>query len=184
MCFTALRHGESMMACSIRRDKEFAELKGISAETHVSDDIKASLLLRFSGLDAREQNNVLSSVGNKYDIGLIQNALRMLHPTIHERKFENKGSVVPQKGGNGQIRRHDWRKPTPRWGSSYLAGGESEPTSAFWQDDWNESWEEPEEAWDADYGDEDDEHSDDEDLNAYLAERDDPSTMTPAVVEA
>ena len=40
---------ESMQDYTIRRDKEFAELQKISGDTKVSEDIKAHLLLRFSG---------------------------------------------------------------------------------------------------------------------------------------
>ena len=41
---------ESMAAYIVRRKREFDKLKELSAATEVSDDIKAHLLLKFSGL--------------------------------------------------------------------------------------------------------------------------------------
>ena len=55
---------ESMAAYIVRRHREFDKLKELSNHTEVSDDIKAHLLLKFSGLSMQQRSQVVASCNN------------------------------------------------------------------------------------------------------------------------
>lgn len=65
------RNDETMAQYIVRRENDFSRLKEVSSETQVSTNIRCLLLLLFSGLDSREQQAVLASVGNEYDFAKV-----------------------------------------------------------------------------------------------------------------
>ena len=64
----------------VRRDHEFDELKKVSEETGLSKDIRAYLLLKFSGLSRNERAQVVASCGNEFVPEKFKQALRMQFP--------------------------------------------------------------------------------------------------------
>ena len=79
------RSSETMAQYIVRREQDFARLKEASSETQVSENVRCLLLLQFSGLDVREQQAVLASVGNEYDLKKISHALRIQYPNTIPR---------------------------------------------------------------------------------------------------
>lgn len=69
-----------------RREDNFNELTKINASTTVSEVIQAYLQLRFSGVPADQHPNTVVSSGNKYELAGFEQALRMQHINIHERR--------------------------------------------------------------------------------------------------
>ena len=91
---------ETMAQFIVRRENDFGRLKEASAETQVSANIRCLLLLLFSGLDAKEQPSILSSVGNEYDFEKVKHALRIQYPTtlpkqIFRRDYLGAGRSQP-----------------------------------------------------------------------------------------
>ena len=74
---------ESMQDYCARRTAEWDELRKVSSETSLSEDLRGYMLLRFSGLSRQEQSQVIASTGNKYELKPIEDALRLQHPYIH-----------------------------------------------------------------------------------------------------
>ena len=74
------RPAESMQQYIVRREQDFRRLEEMSKDTHVSTNLRAMMLLIFSGLDHKEQVSVLSSVGNEYNFEKISHALRLQFP--------------------------------------------------------------------------------------------------------
>ena len=60
------RPAENMQQYIVRREQDFKRLEDVLAGSSVPEHIRAMMLLLFGGLDPREQNNVLASVGNTY----------------------------------------------------------------------------------------------------------------------
>ena len=60
--------GESMANCATRRREEFGELKEVSADATVSEDSRATLVLRFPGVGTKEQAAVLASNSDQWPI--------------------------------------------------------------------------------------------------------------------
>ena len=71
---------ESMQQYIIRREQDFKRLEDALAGAVVPTNLRAMMLLAFGGLDGREQLNVLSSVGNEYDLRKTSHALRIQFP--------------------------------------------------------------------------------------------------------
>ncbi len=86
-----------MAAYIVRRHREFDKLKELSAQAEVSDDIKANLLLKFSGLSMQQRSQVVASCNNQYNLKLIESALCTQFPTIHG----SDSSANSQKGKKG-----------------------------------------------------------------------------------
>ena len=61
------KQSETMAQYIVRREAQFTRLKEASTTTEISENLKCMLMLLFSGLDAREQQSILASVGNEYD---------------------------------------------------------------------------------------------------------------------
>ncbi len=57
---------ESMAAYIVRRKRDFDKLMERSSETEVSDDIKAHLFLKFSGLSLHQHSQVVASCNNQF----------------------------------------------------------------------------------------------------------------------
>ena len=74
---------ESMQAYTIRRRKEFDRPTKVTAETVISEDIMAFLLLNFSGLSEAQQAGILSSTANKFELTPIEQALRIQYSKMH-----------------------------------------------------------------------------------------------------
>ena len=74
------RPAENMQQYIVRREQDFKRLEDAISGGSVPENIRAMMLLQFGGLDAREQNNVLASVGNSYDFKKIAHAMRMQYP--------------------------------------------------------------------------------------------------------
>ena len=91
------KNDESMQKFIIRRHKEFAELKDISADTAISDDIKAHLLLRFAGISRQERAQIIASTGNSFDLKHIEAALRTQFGDVHVHRGKGKGQVPQQE---------------------------------------------------------------------------------------
>ena len=79
------RSAETMAQYIVRREQDFVRLKEASEETQVSENVRCLLLLLFSGLDMREQQAVLASVGNEYDFKKVTHALRIQYPNAIPR---------------------------------------------------------------------------------------------------
>ena len=101
---TVWRKGdESMQKFIIRRHKDFAELREVSADTAISDDIKAHLLLRFAGISRQEKAQIIASTGNSFDLKGIESALRTQFGDVHVHRNAGKGkSYSPNFGKNGK----------------------------------------------------------------------------------
>ena len=56
--------GESIQGYIVHREKEVADLKAVSADTALSDDIQAYLLLKFSGVSPKAIPAVIGSADN------------------------------------------------------------------------------------------------------------------------
>ncbi|CAE7548475.1 RE2, partial [Symbiodinium necroappetens] len=107
---------ESMQQYIVRREQDFKRLEDALTGATVPTNLRAMMLLAFGGLDAREQLNVLSSVGNEYDLQKISHALRIQFPAcsgkpVHRRDYLGctRASPTPtsptrtrQKGGKGK----------------------------------------------------------------------------------
>eukprot|EP00974_Lingulodinium_polyedra_P014030 1358287-Lingulodinium_polyedra.AAC.1 len=72
-----------MQDYTVRRRREFTDLREVSEETQVSEDIQAALVLRFSGLSKREQSVALASNSNKFTLEGIECALRIQYADVH-----------------------------------------------------------------------------------------------------
>ena len=87
---------ESMASYIGRRHREFDKLKELSAQTEISDDIKAHMLLKFSGLSVQQRSQVVASCATQFNLKLIEGALRTQFPNIHETSLathRRKGSA-------------------------------------------------------------------------------------------
>ena len=93
------RNNETMAQYIIRRESEFARLKEASSETQISSNLKCMLLLLFSGLDAKEQQGILSSVNNEYDYKKVSHALRIQFPSAISRPVARRDYLGAGKGG-------------------------------------------------------------------------------------
>ena len=78
---------ESMAAYIVRRKREFDKLKEISNTTEISDDIKAHLLLKFSGLTTQQRSQIVASCANQFNLKLIESALRTQFPNSNSSSF-------------------------------------------------------------------------------------------------
>ena len=119
---------ESMHSYTIRRERELNDLTKVSAKTIVSPDIKAHLLLRFSGLSITQQSQIVSSCKNEYDLAQFQMALRMQHPNIHLHR----GSPPP---GTGKGATHGKSKGKSK-SMSYLTGETWDAYSSYLDQDY------------------------------------------------
>ena len=106
------RNNETMAQYIIRRESEFARLKEASSETQISSNLKCMLLLLFSGLDAKEQQGILSSVNNEYDYKKVSHALRIQFPSVISRPVARRDYLGAGKGGGhaGLSQRPKWPK--------------------------------------------------------------------------
>lgn len=172
---------ETMAQYIVRRENDFGRLKEASAETQVSANIRCLLLLLFSGLDAKEQQSILSSVGNEYDFEKVKHALRIQYPT-----------TLPK-----QVFRRDYlgagRSQPMTIQSKFRFKGSQKTRQVYAAEDYDEMDDEAgEEAY---YEDEDggeDEspdaalitYSDDEELEAFLGELTNESLEDPLVADA
>ena len=115
---------ETMQAYIVRREQEFRRLEEVLGGATLPESLRAMCLLTFGGLDHREQLNVLSSVGNDYDLKKVSHALRIQFPTcsgkpVHRKDYLGcgRGQVNPlltsarmrpkpfsSKGGKGKHR--------------------------------------------------------------------------------
>ena len=105
--------GESMQEYQVRRAKEFDELKEVSKTTAISDDIRAMLLLTFSGLDNSQIASVLSSTGNEYDLKKMGHAMRIQFPNIHQHRTNR--HALPVFGGTGRSGGNGFRQGRSQW---------------------------------------------------------------------
>ena len=80
---------ESMQAYIIRREQEFRRLEEVLGGATLPESLRAMCLLTFGGLDHREQLNVLSSVGNEYDLKKISHALRIQYRARARERAEH-----------------------------------------------------------------------------------------------
>jgi hypothetical protein len=180
---------ESMAAYIVRRKREFDKLKEISDKTEISDDIKAHLLLKFSGLSTQQRSQVVASCANQFNLKLIEGALRTQFANIHEKSHENSSSTNTK--GFGKKGRHGGskssgnaynntykKKPYGVWSAE--ADGEYEPDyyteeDAYNQDDYYEYYEADSESHEAYYEAEDEyephEDADQDELDAFAARR-------------
>eukprot|EP00974_Lingulodinium_polyedra_P105857 10247309-Lingulodinium_polyedra.AAC.1 len=71
-----------MQDYTVRRRREFQDLREVSEETQVSEDIQAAFVLRFSGLSKREQSGVLASNSNKFTFEGIECGLRVQYADV------------------------------------------------------------------------------------------------------
>ncbi len=92
---------ESMAAYIVRRKREFDKLKELSAQTEVSADIKAHLLLKLSGLSSQQRSQVVANCANQFNLKLIESALRTQFPNIHESSNSTTPKGVGKKGKHG-----------------------------------------------------------------------------------
>ena len=111
------RPAENMQQYIVRREQDFKRLEDVLAGSSVPEHIRAMMLLLFGGLDPREQNNVLASVGNTYDFKKIAHAMRMQYPyasgkPVVRRDFLGSSRAAPSFGspprqpkGYGKARR-------------------------------------------------------------------------------
>jgi len=123
--------GEAMHAYIIRRNQEFERLNTtVEGGCLVPEKLQAHLLLKFCGLNRSERLNILSSCGNVVDKSAFEKALRMQHPTIHERgKHTAKHAAPGSKGGGKHGRRPPFRRTSAT--SSYMAEDEHGDDMAF-----------------------------------------------------
>ena len=90
---------ESMAAYIVRRKREFDKLKEISDKTEISDDIKAHLLLKFSGLSTQQRSQVVASCANQFNLKLIEGALRTQFPKYpREQQQQHQHEGFRQEG--------------------------------------------------------------------------------------
>jgi hypothetical protein len=130
---------ESMAAYIVRRKREFDRLKELSAQTEVSDDIKAHLLLKFSGLSSQQRSQVVASCANQFNLKLIESALRTQFPNIHESSNSTtpKGFGKKGKHGSGKPSYHNQfkRKPYGVWSAEAEDGYDGDYYEASYDED-------------------------------------------------
>ena len=81
---------ETMADYCVRRSTDWDDLRKVSSDTSVSDDLRGYMLLRFSGLSRVEQTQVLASAGNSYSLKGIEASLRLQHPYAHKYHREKR----------------------------------------------------------------------------------------------
>lgn len=91
---------ESMGQYIIRREADFTRLKEASSETELSDNLKCMLLLIFSGIDNKEQQNILASVNSEYNYKKVSHALRIQFPTTMNRPVLRKDYLGAGRSSN------------------------------------------------------------------------------------
>ena len=74
----------------------------MSADTAISDDIKAHLLLRFAGISRQERAQIVASTGNSFDLKGIESALRTQFGDVHVHRGGGKGKSYSNFGKNGK----------------------------------------------------------------------------------
>ena len=170
------RNDETMAQYIVRRENDFSRLKEVSDETQVSTNIRCLLLLLFSGLDSREQQAVLASVGNEYDFKKVSHALRIQYPAVMSRPVQRRDLLGSGRGsassaGSPFQARLKWKTQVQgRTKHALLAdGGEEE---VYYEEDEDDAYFEDEEAADHAEGPDDAlvNYSDDETLDALLGE--------------
>ena len=103
------KNHETMAQYIVRRELAFTRLKEANVETALSDNLKCMLLLIFSGLDIKEQQSVLSSVGNDFNYKKVSQALRIQYPTLAQTR------PVQRKDYLGAGRSSQQPSLRPRW---------------------------------------------------------------------
>ena len=94
-----------------RREDEFSELSKISGDARICSDIRAWILLRFSGVPRESHHSIVASSGNKFDLESFKSALRMQFGDMHLHR----------------ARRPDYHRAPQRPTRSTWAAGEEEP---------------------------------------------------------
>ena len=95
---------ETMAQYIVRREQDFVRLKEASEQTQVSENVRCLLLLLlFSGLDGREQQAVLASVGNEYDFKKVAHALRIQYPNAIPRPVMRRDFLGAGRTGAASI---------------------------------------------------------------------------------
>ena len=171
---------ETMAQYIVRRENDFGRLKEASAETQVSANIRCLLLLLFSGLDAKEQQSILSSVGNEYDFEKVKHALRIQYPTTLPKQIFRRDYLGTSRSQPMTIQ------------SKFRFKGSQKTRQVYAAEDYDDEVEEAgEEAYyeDDDGGEEDSPdafvaYSDDEELEAFLGELTSESLKDPQVADA
>ena len=180
------RQTESMQQYVVRREQDFRKLAASSTETQVSPNLRAMMLLIFSGLDNKEQLSVLSSVGNEYNFEKISHALRIQFPNAA-------GKPVPRRDylGTGGSRGLSSSSSTHLFKNKFRSGPRKHHAFATDEIAEEDAFEEPygeeaDEAYNQDETEDASAHvgSDDEILDAFINEYDDIPEDDETVAEA
>ena len=103
------KNQETMAQYIVRRELAFTRLKEANSETALSDNLKCMLLLIFAGLDIKEQQSILASVGNEFNYKKVSQALRIQYPTLAQTR------PVQRKDYLGAGRSSHQPSLRPRW---------------------------------------------------------------------
>ena len=159
---------ESMGQYIIRREADFTRLKEASSETELSDNLKCMLLLIFSGIDNKEQQNILASVNNEYNYRKVSHALRIQFPTAMNRPVMRKDYLGAGRSSMASTGRHARWKGSSKGRQVFAATDEIEET--YDPDDEDQAYYEDEEPGDYEALAADEDGSEDETLDALINE--------------
>ena len=172
---------ETMAQYIVRRENDFGRLKEASAETQVSANIRCLLLLLFSGLDAKEQQSILSSVGNEYDFEKVKHALRIQYPTtlpkqVFRRDYLGAGRSQPMTIQSKFRFKRSQKTRQVYAAEDYDEMDDEAGEEAYYEDEDGGEDESPDAALIT--------YSDDEELEAFLGELTNESSEDPLVADA
>ena len=159
---------ESMGQYIIRREADFTRLKEASSETELSDNLKCMLLLIFSGIDNKEQQNILSSVNNEYNYRKVSHALRIQFPTTMNRPVMRKDYLGAGRSSMASTGRHARWKGSSKGRQVFAATDETE--EIYDLDDEDQAYYEEEDTGDYEALAADEDGSEDETLDALISE--------------